>query len=115
MSNQPERSRSRKAFTKKLPIDNFEYFEILGKADAVSLRSGYVTLLPGKDVGWHSTENYEELLVILEGCGKVQIKGNDDLEIAAGQIAYNPPWTEHNVVNIGPEPLRYIYIVAPTT
>jgi mannose-6-phosphate isomerase-like protein (cupin superfamily) len=101
------------SFTKELPTDGSEYFEILGKSNAERLRSGLVTLMPGRDVGWHSTETYEELLVILNGCGKLLSKGHADMDIACGQIAYNPPQTEHNVINTGPEPLRYIYIVAP--
>ena len=94
-------------------MDNSDYFEILGKADAISLRSGFVTLLSGREVGWHNTEKYEELLIVLNGYGKLLAKGYPDADIVSGQVAYNPPETQHNVVNTGTEPLRYIYIVAP--
>jgi mannose-6-phosphate isomerase-like protein (cupin superfamily) len=106
-------SNDKRPFLKRLPLDETDYFEILGKADAERLRSGLVTLLPGKDVGWHNTEKYEEMLIVLNGCGKLLSRGYADLDIAYGQVAYNPPHTEHNVINNGLEPLRYIYIVTP--
>jgi mannose-6-phosphate isomerase-like protein (cupin superfamily) len=104
----------RKPFVMMLPLDCSDYFEILGKNDSVVIRSGLVTLAPGKDVGWHSTEKYEEMLVVLNGEGKLLAKGYPDLEIACGKIAYNPPHTDHNIINTSSQPLRYIYIVAPT-
>ena len=104
---------SGKPFVRSLPFELSEYFEILGKADSKSLRSGLVTLLPGKDVGWHSTGEYEELLIILDGTGKLLARVFEDIDISSGQIAYNPPGTEHNVVNTGTLPLKYIYVVAP--
>ncbi len=106
-------SNDKRSFVKRLPLDGSGYFEILGKAETVGLHSGMVTLPPGKDVGWHSTEKYEEMLIVLNGCGKLLSKGYDDLDIAYGRIAYNPPHTEHNVINNSSELLRYIYIVAP--
>jgi mannose-6-phosphate isomerase-like protein (cupin superfamily) len=101
-------------FVKTLPKESADYFEVLGKSESLVIRSGMVTLAPGKDVGWHSTEKYEELLIVLDGEGKLFAKGHPDMEIARGQIAYNPPRTEHNVVNSGTKPLRYIYVVACT-
>jgi mannose-6-phosphate isomerase-like protein (cupin superfamily) len=114
LADSNENKITRKPFVKILPIDGADYFEILGKDESLCFRSGLVNLASGKDVGWHSTEKYEELLIILGGQGKLQARGFPDLEIAAGQIAYNPPNTEHNVINSGSLPLRYIYIVTPT-
>jgi len=96
---------------KTLPRDSAEYFEILGKSDTVSMRSGMVTLAPGQDVGAHSTENYEELLIVLDGAGELNAAGSA-VSIRKGQVAYNQPRTIHNVKNTGTIPLRYIYVVA---
>jgi thioredoxin:protein disulfide reductase len=96
---------------KTLPLDKSEYFEVLGKSEAHSLHSGLVTLEPGKDVGSHSTDNYEELIIVLDGHGEIEIDGAGRTSISKGQIAYNPPQTKHNVFNNGSSPLRYIYIV----
>lgn len=97
---------------KILPLDKSDYFEILGKSEAHALRSGFVTLPPGADVGVHSTENYEELIIVLNGRGELEVEGQDLIKLKKGQIAYNPPQTRHNVYNTGKIPLRYIYVIA---
>ena len=90
-----------------------DYLPILsGPPESVSLRSGLVLLTSGKSVGKHSTENFEELIIVLEGKGQMQITGQNPLEIVSGVAVYCPPETEHNVINTGSEPLRYLYIVA---
>ena len=83
-----------------------------GPPESVSMRSGLVLLTSGKSVGKHSTENFEELIVVLEGRGQVKINGKKPFEIKSGVAVYCPPETEHNVVNTGNVPLRYLYIVA---
>jgi mannose-6-phosphate isomerase-like protein (cupin superfamily) len=90
-----------------------EHLPILtGPPESVSLRSGLVLLSNGKSVGKHSTENFEELIVVLEGRGQVKINGKKPFEIKSGFAVYCPPETEHNVINTGSAPLRYLYIVA---
>ena len=83
-----------------------------GPPDSVTMRSGLVVLFPGDDVGEHSTENCEEIVIVLEGQGEVQITGQDPIAISKGVAVYCPPQTEHNVINTGTESLRYIYVVA---
>jgi len=97
-----------------LPLDKTDYFEILGRGDAATMRSGLVTLQPGRDVGSHSTDDYEEILVVLEGSGVIETAGNGRQSIKRGQAAYNPPHTQHNVINTSSGILKYIYIVART-
>jgi mannose-6-phosphate isomerase-like protein (cupin superfamily) len=72
-----------------------------------------VTLAPGEDCGRHSTEDYEELLVILEGRGEAELEGPGALPVEAGQVVYIPPQTSHNVHQRGEGELRYVYVVAP--
>lgn len=101
-------------FVQQLPQDATPYLSLLKPGISVKLHSGYVCLDPGANVGEHSTENYEELLVVLSGSGEVETEGvSTRRPIAANQVAYNPPHTTHNVFNTGSEPLRYIYIVTP--
>jgi len=63
-------------------------------------------------VGLHSTEKNEEMLVILEGRGEVELEGFGRLMISAGRTAYVPPKTRNNVCNTGTTPLKYIFIVS---
>ncbi len=108
MSQTPQRE----GFVRSVP-DTQEPARLLGKTDTVGMRSGFVVLEPGKDCGWHSTENYEEMIICLAGAGEVACGDGPRRPLAAGQYAYNPPQTRHNVFNTGTEIMRYIYVVAP--
>ncbi len=95
-----------------LPVDAAPYTMIMGPPRTHTMRSGLVNLAPGKEVGLHSTEKNEEMLVVLEGQGEVEMEGFGRLKIAAGRTAYVPPKTRHNVFNTGTGPLKYIFVVA---
>ena len=90
-----------------------DYVRLLGgPPETCSMRSGAVALQPGKTVGKHSTETYEELVVVLEGEGVMLLNGDQELPLKVGVVAYCPPNTEHDVKNTGSTVLRYIYVVA---
>lgn len=74
------------------------------------LKSGLVVLKTGEEVGTHSTHKNEELIIILEGIATVQIK-NERAEITAGNIIFIPPHSLHNIKNLYPQVLKYIYAV----
>ena len=99
-------------FSAILPSDEKKYTELLKPPRTVTMRSGFVRLDPGQDVGLHSTKQNEEMLVILEGQGEVELEGHPSLKISGGQVAYVPPMTTHNVRNTGIAPLKYIFIVS---
>ena len=110
-TGQKDKAPSPKAITVDLTAT--EYVRLLGgPPETVSMHSGLVVLKPGKSVGTHNTENYEEVLVVLEGTGQMTITDGPELSLDANMMAYCPPRTEHNVTNTGNGPLRYIYIVA---
>jgi quercetin dioxygenase-like cupin family protein len=83
-----------------------------GPPETVTMRSGSVVLLPGQSVGKHSTGENEEAIVVLEGAGEMRISNGSALKLDRHSVAYCPPATEHDVVNTGTEPLRYVYVVA---
>jgi mannose-6-phosphate isomerase-like protein (cupin superfamily) len=84
-----------------------------GRGLVDGMRSGVVSLEPGHAVGRHSTRDREELIVVLEGSGELLVVGGDAVPLEAGAGAYVPPEQEHDVVNTGSGPLRYVYVVAP--
>jgi len=96
-----------------LPQEEIPYFEVLKPPRSTVLRSGLVTLRRGCDVGVHSTNGHEEILVVQGGRGEVEMKGHGRRPIREGQVVFIPKGTEHNVFNTGSESLRYLYIVAP--
>jgi quercetin dioxygenase-like cupin family protein len=110
--NRPPRADLR-PFVLALP-DSEAYAPLLNPPHSLSLRSGLVTLQPDQECGEHSTEQHEELIVCLAGTGMIEA-AEQQRPLAAGQIAYNPPFTRHNVRNTGTLPMRYIYIVTPVS
>ena len=84
-----------------------------GPPQTAGMRSGFVRLEPGKSVGWHSTGQNEESLVILHGHGDALIEGRPNQSFAAPGSVYIPPATRHNVTNTGSETLEYVFVVAP--
>ena len=84
-----------------------------GAPQTTGMRSGFVRLKPGATVGWHTTGQNEESLVILRGQGEALIDGQEKRAFVAPAFAYIPPATRHNVSNTGKELLEYVYVVAP--
>ncbi|MBU4376364.1 MAG: cupin domain-containing protein [Candidatus Omnitrophica bacterium] len=100
---------------KKLSPDSGEkYTRLFSKKDksAISFRSGSVVLMPGENVGEHSTESAEELLIILEGKGKLSLGEAAEVDIEKDHAVYIPPNTLHDVKNTGKESLRYVFVTA---
>jgi len=89
------------------------YFVLLaGPPETASMRWGLVTLAPGASVGQHNTGSNEEMLVPLSGEGELRIPGLAPIQLRPALVTYAPAHTEHDVVNTGSTPLRYIFIVA---
>jgi mannose-6-phosphate isomerase-like protein (cupin superfamily) len=84
-----------------------------GMPQTAGMRSGFVRLKPRASVGWHTTGQNEEALVILRGRGEALIEGQSGRAFAAPMLVYIPPATRHNVTNTGDAPLEYVYVVAP--
>ena len=99
----------------KLALESNEYQRLLKRGvNAVSMHSGLVTLEPGKSIGKHSTENCEEIIIVLKGEGEMLLNNNEILRMGEGFILYCPPETEHNVKNTGRKSLKYIYVASQT-
>ena len=84
-----------------------------GAPQTAGMRSGFVRLKSQESVGWHTTGEHEEALVVLAGAGEAEIEGGKALPFASRAMIYIPPMTRHNVKNTGREPLEYVYVVTP--
>lgn len=103
---------------KKLPMKinadsrGEKYLRLLGgPPETVVLRSGKVTLQPGETVGEHSTNDYEEMIIVLAGEGTFKYGDSGSIPFNADSVLYCPPDTRHNIMNTGSTPLQYIYVV----
>jgi len=83
-----------------------------GPPQSVTMRSGKVVLQSGDSVGKHSTEDKEELIIILDGEGQFLYGDHHSLTINSNSVLYCPPMIEHNILNTGSTPLHYIYVVS---
>lgn len=111
--SQLEKSTSREVKVVSLDPGDSSYFWLLkGDPDTKSLRSGLVTLAPGKSIGAYNSGTNEEMLVPLEGQGEIRFPDHSPVAIKPGLIAYAPAHTEHDVANTGSTRLRYIFITA---
>ena len=110
-------SQSRDSKAKPLVVqlngESVDYQKVLaGPPQTVSMESGLVVLAPAKSVGKHSTKSYEEAVIVLAGTGEMRVTNGQTLKLKPNVVAYCPPLTEHDVVNTGLIPLRYLYVVA---
>ncbi|RLF50091.1 MAG: hypothetical protein DRN20_00005 [Thermoplasmata archaeon] len=75
------------------------------------MRAGAVCLRDCEEIGEHSTEDGEEVLVILSGKGSAFVDG-EEIEISGGDVLHFGKHTVHNIVAKEGHILRYIYIYA---
>ena len=101
-------------FARSLDCPGADCALLTGTPQTMGMRSGFVRLKPGETVGWHTTGQHEEALVVLHGQGEASIDGQAKQTFVAPAFAYIPPATRHNVRNTGKELLEYVYVVAPT-
>jgi len=109
-----EHSAKREAVTIALDCGGGNCQLLKGAPQTSGMWAGSVRLKPGESVGWHSTRESQEALVILRGKGAASIEGHSDVPLQERTLAYIPPATNHNVTNTGTEILEYVWLAAPT-
>ena len=94
---------------------------------ALSLRARSVMLKQGSSMPWHSTHNREELIIVLRGHVQLETQPRPQppadggagrirtTTVRAGQCAFLPSYTVHQIVNRSRRQARYVYVTAPTT
>jgi len=83
---------------------------LVSRSDSHQLHSGYVILDPGKEVGEHTTEGGEELIVMVEGKAEIISHGHAET-VEAPCVVFVPTHTVHNVRNRSKTLLKYVYVV----
>ncbi len=102
-----------KPYVVQLSDTTSDYQQVFaGPPQTKSMHSGLIVLAPSKSVGKHSTKSYEEAVVVLSGTGEFKITGGPTLQLSPNSVVYCPPNKEHDVLNTGSVPLRYLYIAA---
>ena len=83
---------------------------LVSRYDSHQLHSGYVVLEPGKDVGEHTTEGREELIVMVEGKAEVTSNGHAET-VEAPCVVLVHAHTVHDVRNTSKVLLKYVYVL----
>jgi mannose-6-phosphate isomerase-like protein (cupin superfamily) len=92
---------------------NSKYQRLFSKdSGTCAIKSGHVILKPGEEIGEHSTNELEEVLVILKGKGELAIDKDKALKIEPSTVLYVPPFTNHNVKNNSKDILEYIFVTS---
>jgi len=86
---------------------------LAGAGQTCGLKSGFVNLKPGEEVGEHSTDDREEVIILLNGKAVVYYSEDNQINAQANSVIYMPPNTKHNVKNSGEVMLSYIFVVTP--
>ena len=95
--------------------DDGETHQILfeGFKESVGIESGKVTMTSGQKGEKHNTEIYEEVLIITEGKGSIDVDGEKH-SLTKGDALYIPPHHVHQLICNKGNKLEYIYVAAPT-
>ena len=83
---------------------------LVSRSDSHQILSGYVVLEPGDEVGEHTTEAGEELIVVFGGKAEIIAEGHVE-SVEAPCTVLVPAHTVHNVRNRSGTLLRYVYVV----
>ena len=75
------------------------------------LKSGRVTLSPGEEIGWHVTQDREELIVILKGTATL-FTGSEQTVLNPGDARFVKEGVRHNVRNDSQGEVEYVYTVS---
>ncbi len=74
------------------------------------LKACRVILSPGEEVGEHTTEKREELIIVLNGTASL-FKGDGAIELNEGEAHFIREGVKHNIRNNSGRDLEYIYAV----
>ena len=85
----------------------FEFGEVARNQSLVE-----ASLPPGGSTERHLHATSEELYVILEGAGEMEIEG-DRAPVAAGDVVLIPPGSRHQITATGDGPLRFLCCCSP--
>ena len=80
--------------------------------DSGNLQVGYTTVYPECTTRGHSHDHLEEVYFFTHGKG-VMVVGDEEMEVAAGDVVYVPFGPFHTTRNPYNQPLEYFWVTTP--
>jgi mannose-6-phosphate isomerase-like protein (cupin superfamily) len=87
----------------KESIENTDYRRVVYTSHYTQLV--LMSIEPGDEIG-SEVHGLDQFVRAEQGTGKVILNGSDEYELAADHAVIIPAGMEHNVVNVGEEPLK---------
>lgn len=102
----------------KYDIQKFDWGEVVWLHEPTNLLTqrlsvGLVKFFPDKKQLRHVHFGEEQILYVLQGQGMHKINGEEE-KIKEGMLIHCPPYSEHEVINIGSEDLTFLIIYTPS-
>ena len=82
------------------------------ETDSGNLQVGYTTVYPECSTRGHSHDHLEEVYFFTHGKG-IMVVGEEEWEVAAGDIVYVPFGPFHTTKNPYNQPLEYFWVTTP--
>ena len=76
------------------------------------LKAGRVVLHPGEEIGEHTTDKREEIIIVVKGTA-VLVKEGKEIILKNGDTHYIEEGILHNVKNTSKKKTEYVYVVCP--
>ncbi len=86
---------------------------LLDKDDGVkNVSMGMCIIDPQSKIPFHTHENEEEIMYVLDGEGVFKI-GDSEKRISEGSILFAPPKVGHQIINTSDKKLQFIFVYSP--
>ena len=88
------------------------YTKLISENISKVFNVGFVTLKPDEEIGTHSTKDYEELIITIEGSPILLIDNSKEIQLHTNTLILIPKFTKHNIINKSNNIAKYLYIIA---
>lgn len=91
--------------------ENTDYRKVI--ATGADSQLVLMNLQPGDDVGDEVYGEVDQITVVVDGTGKLEIPGEEDDSIEVGDLIFTPAGIQHNIINDSEGELKLYTIYAP--
>lgn len=91
--------------------DNTDYRKVI--ATGADSQLVLMSLAPGEDIGEEVYGEIDQITVVVDGTGKLEIPGEEDDAVEVGDLIFTPAGVQHNIINDSEGDLKLYTIYAP--
>jgi mannose-6-phosphate isomerase-like protein (cupin superfamily) len=91
--------------------ENTDYRKVI--ATGADSQLVLMSLAPGEDIGEEVYGEIDQITVVVDGTGRLEIPGEEDDGIEVGDLIFTPAGIQHNIINDSEGGLKLYTIYAP--